>query len=144
MCNKHKQNHVQILSRESCKQRRSTWTNARYSLVENALLRNLLGESKRPNSVRPLGYTLERARHSWSKQNKTRVMPCCAAAGCSNRSDLGIRLYGFPADNKRRKLWEDNLKRENWTSTAGSSKLCEVRSRKQPRHQGSLRLITSI
>ena len=68
-------------------------------------------------------------------------MPCCAASGCSNRSELGIRLYGFPADNNRRKLWEDNLKRDNWTSTPGSSKLCEVRSRKErkqpsPRQMG--------
>ncbi|CAM4567879.1 unnamed protein product [Leuciscus chuanchicus] len=33
------------------------------------------------------------------------TMVCCAAWGCSNRSEKAVRMYGFPADMERRKKW---------------------------------------
>ncbi len=51
-------------------------------------------------------------------------MPCCAAVGCHNK-EHNVRLFRFPRDEERRKLWEIKVKREGW-SPNDNSQLCEV------------------
>ncbi|MEQ2159559.1 hypothetical protein GOODEAATRI_024283 [Goodea atripinnis] len=50
----------------------------------------------------------------------------CAAFGCTNRSEKGIRMYGFPKDPERRKKWLVQVSRSNLTITRGHNnrKLC--------------------
>ncbi|XP_010793591.1 THAP domain-containing protein 6-like [Notothenia coriiceps] len=49
-------------------------------------------------------------------------MVCCAAWGCSNRSEKGVRMYGFPTDTERRKKWLAPVSRSNFTTN--SKKIC--------------------
>lgn len=49
----------------------------------------------------------------------------CSAVNCTNRSTQGFRLFRFPADPKRRKIWVINSKRDKWTPT-DSARLCNV------------------
>nr|XP_012218253.1 PREDICTED: THAP domain-containing protein 4-like [Linepithema humile] len=51
-------------------------------------------------------------------------MPCCVAINCANRTEKGVRLFLFPADDVRRQQWIYNLCRESWTPTK-YSRLCE-------------------
>lgn len=59
------------------------------------------------------------------------IKPCCVAINCINRSEKGIRLFKFPADNIHRQQWIQNLNRESWTPTKWSY-LCEVSLLKFP------------
>uniref|UniRef100_UPI00358E7F5C uncharacterized protein n=1 Tax=Myxine glutinosa TaxID=7769 RepID=UPI00358E7F5C len=52
-------------------------------------------------------------------------MPGCCAFGCTNRHDKGFKMYRFPSDPNRRKIWENKVSRVGWKS-ASSSKLCEA------------------
>ncbi|XP_023696232.2 uncharacterized protein [Paramormyrops kingsleyae] len=54
-------------------------------------------------------------------------MVCCAAWGCSNRSEKGVKMYGFPSDTKRRKKWLAQVRRRNFTITNdyNNKKLCQ-------------------
>lgn len=54
-------------------------------------------------------------------------MTGCCAFGCSNKSEKGYKMYRFPADPQRRKIWEKKVSRVGWKPTS-SSCLCEVRS----------------
>lgn len=49
----------------------------------------------------------------------------CSAVNCSNRSEKNIRLFGFPSDKTRRKIWINNCKRDRWEPTE-NARLCEV------------------
>ncbi|KAM4537077.1 THAP domain-containing protein 2-like [Odontesthes bonariensis] len=51
----------------------------------------------------------------------------CAAFGCTNRSENGFRMYGFPKDAERRKKWLAMVRRSNLSiSRANNRKLCEA------------------
>ena len=52
----------------------------------------------------------------------------CAAFGCSNRSEKGYHMYGFPKDQERRKKWMAIVSRENVqvTGVSNSQKRCNV------------------
>lgn len=52
-------------------------------------------------------------------------MPGCAAVGCTNSSKKGFLMKRFPKDPQRRKVWAENVRRENWIPT-DYSVLCEV------------------
>ncbi|XP_047225122.1 NAD-dependent protein deacetylase sirtuin-6 isoform X4 [Girardinichthys multiradiatus] len=54
------------------------------------------------------------------------TMVGCAAFGCTNRSEKGIHMYGFPKDPERRKKWLVQVSRSNLTITRGHNnrKLC--------------------
>uniref|UniRef100_UPI00358E3948 THAP domain-containing protein 2-like n=1 Tax=Myxine glutinosa TaxID=7769 RepID=UPI00358E3948 len=52
-------------------------------------------------------------------------MPGCCAFGCTNRHDKGFKMYRFPSDPNRRKIWENKVSRVGW-KPASSSKLCEA------------------
>ncbi len=56
------------------------------------------------------------------------TMVCCAAWGCSNRSEKGVRMYGFPADMERRKKWLSQVSRSNLNinKNYNNKKICEV------------------
>lgn len=41
-------------------------------------------------------------------------MAACSVPRCSNNSRKGWRLFRFPADPERRRLWTAQMKRENW------------------------------
>uniref|UniRef100_A0A0K8RH05 Putative transposase strongylocentrotus purpuratus: similar to transposase n=1 Tax=Ixodes ricinus TaxID=34613 RepID=A0A0K8RH05_IXORI len=41
-------------------------------------------------------------------------MPGCCVPGCNNHSNKGARLFRFPADPSRRKLWLAYVNRGNW------------------------------
>uniref|UniRef100_A0A672YHN1 THAP-type domain-containing protein n=1 Tax=Sphaeramia orbicularis TaxID=375764 RepID=A0A672YHN1_9TELE len=41
----------------------------------------------------------------------------CAAFGCSNRSEKGVRMYGFPRDMARSKRWMALVRRQDLLST---------------------------
>ncbi|XP_048833650.1 uncharacterized protein LOC125709370 [Brienomyrus brachyistius] len=58
---------------------------------------------------------------------KVSTMVCCAAWGCSNRSEKGVKMYGFPSDTKRRKKWLAQVSRRNFTITNdyNNKKLCQ-------------------
>ena len=49
----------------------------------------------------------------------------CCAIGCTNRGskENGIRLYRFPKDAERRRLWARVLKRELWEPSE-HSRIC--------------------
>lgn len=49
----------------------------------------------------------------------------CSAVNCTNRSGDGIRLFRFPAQLERRKIWINNTRRGQWKPTE-SARLCEV------------------
>ncbi|XP_016657422.1 THAP domain-containing protein 6-like [Acyrthosiphon pisum] len=49
----------------------------------------------------------------------------CSAINCSHHSSKGHRVYIFPADETRRKLWLINCRRANWVPGRGAV-LCEV------------------
>ncbi|XP_030835891.1 THAP domain-containing protein 2-like [Strongylocentrotus purpuratus] len=36
-------------------------------------------------------------------------MTGCCAFGCSNKSEKGYKMYRFPADPQRRKIWENKI-----------------------------------
>lgn len=53
----------------------------------------------------------------------------CAAFGCSNRSEKGVRMYGFPKDMARRKRWLEMVRRQDLQIKGDKNnnrKLCEV------------------
>ncbi|XP_071818380.1 uncharacterized protein [Apostichopus japonicus] len=52
----------------------------------------------------------------------------CSALRCTNRSEKGFKMFKYPSDPARRKVWEDKVNREGWTSSR-SSCLCEVNYR---------------
>ncbi|KAL0993547.1 hypothetical protein UPYG_G00109540 [Umbra pygmaea] len=56
------------------------------------------------------------------------TMVGCAAFGCSNRSEKGFRMYGFPKDQERRKRWMAMVSCQNlqMTEASNSRKLCHV------------------
>lgn len=56
------------------------------------------------------------------------TMVCCAAWGCSTRSEKGVRMYGFPADMERRKKWLAQVSRSNLNinKNYNNKKICEV------------------
>ncbi len=56
------------------------------------------------------------------------TMVCCAAWGCSNRSEKGVRMYGFPADMERRKKWLSQVSRSNLNinTNYNNKNICEV------------------
>ncbi|XP_029347901.1 THAP domain-containing protein 6-like, partial [Acyrthosiphon pisum] len=49
----------------------------------------------------------------------------CSAINCSHHSSKGHRMYVFPADETRRKLWLINCRRANWVPGRGAA-LCEA------------------
>ncbi|XP_050063017.1 THAP domain-containing protein 2-like [Aphis gossypii] len=49
----------------------------------------------------------------------------CTAVNCSNSRRKGIRLFRFPKDISRRKIWLQNCRRDKWVPTE-SSELCEI------------------
>lgn len=51
-------------------------------------------------------------------------MTGCCVFGCKNRTEQGYILKCFPKNQSRRDVWLRNLKRRNWTPTAGS-RICE-------------------
>uniref|UniRef100_A0A8C4R2C5 THAP domain-containing protein 1 n=1 Tax=Eptatretus burgeri TaxID=7764 RepID=A0A8C4R2C5_EPTBU len=51
-------------------------------------------------------------------------MTGCCAIGCTNRSERGFKMYRFPADPGRKKIWENKVRRLRWTPTSGSF-LCQ-------------------
>ncbi|XP_046874488.1 uncharacterized protein LOC124466730 isoform X1 [Hypomesus transpacificus] len=55
-------------------------------------------------------------------------MVCCAAWGCSNRSEQGVRMYGFPKDTERRAKWLTKTSRSNLpvTKDYNNTKICEA------------------
>ncbi|KAK0133556.1 THAP domain-containing protein 2 [Merluccius polli] len=56
------------------------------------------------------------------------TMVGCAAFGCSNRSEKGVRMYGFPKDIDRRKRWLAMVSRQNFNIKGDNNnrKLCEL------------------
>ncbi|KAL1007703.1 hypothetical protein UPYG_G00090430 [Umbra pygmaea] len=56
------------------------------------------------------------------------TMVGCTAFGCSNRSEKGYRMYGFPKDQERSKRWMAMGSRQNlpMTGASNSRKLCHV------------------
>uniref|UniRef100_UPI00358FE84F zinc finger protein 570-like isoform X1 n=1 Tax=Myxine glutinosa TaxID=7769 RepID=UPI00358FE84F len=52
-------------------------------------------------------------------------MTGCSACGCTNRTEKGFKMYRFPSDAKRRKIWENRVSRVGWKVTS-SSVLCQV------------------
>ncbi|CAL8390092.1 unnamed protein product [Boreogadus saida] len=52
----------------------------------------------------------------------------CATCGCSNRSEKGYHMYGFPKDQERREKWMAMVSRQNVqvTGVSNSQKLCNV------------------
>lgn len=53
------------------------------------------------------------------------TMPGCSAYKCTNRSEKGYKLYRFPSNPERRKIWRNKVNRLNWEPTH-SSYLCQV------------------
>ena len=51
-------------------------------------------------------------------------MPACSAYGCTNRSTQ-FKMYRFPADPERTKLWLVKTKRDQWEPNQ-NSRLCET------------------
>ncbi|XP_015377364.1 PREDICTED: THAP domain-containing protein 2-like [Diuraphis noxia] len=49
----------------------------------------------------------------------------CSAVNCTNRNTQGIRLFRFPAQQDRKKIWIINCRRGQWNPTE-SARLCEV------------------
>ncbi|EZA50266.1 hypothetical protein X777_11104 [Ooceraea biroi] len=49
-------------------------------------------------------------------------MPSCCAKKCKNRSEQGFRLFGFPKDIQRKKIWT----KQCGVQPKENSKLCEV------------------
>ncbi|XP_023224471.1 THAP domain-containing protein 4-like [Centruroides sculpturatus] len=52
-------------------------------------------------------------------------MPCCSAPNCANSDGKGYRMFRFPADQNRRKVWVVRTRRDKWQPTS-SSRLCEI------------------
>ncbi|XP_062854810.1 THAP domain-containing protein 6-like [Trichomycterus rosablanca] len=52
----------------------------------------------------------------------------CAAFGCTNRSEKGMQMYGFPKERDRRKKWLAMVSRSNMTITQNynNRKLCQA------------------
>ncbi|XP_065102179.2 uncharacterized protein [Paramisgurnus dabryanus] len=54
----------------------------------------------------------------------------CTVLGCSNRSEKGVRMYGFPTDTERRKKWLVEVNRSgqdlNITKDYNNKKICEA------------------
>ncbi|XP_076148069.1 uncharacterized protein LOC143132434 [Alosa pseudoharengus] len=57
-----------------------------------------------------------------------RTMVCCAATGCSNRSEQGFRMYGFPIETYRREKWLAMVSRKDldFTGNYNNRKLCQA------------------
>ncbi|XP_056131359.1 uncharacterized protein LOC130108456 isoform X3 [Lampris incognitus] len=55
------------------------------------------------------------------------TMVGCTAFGCTNRSEKGVRMYGFPKDMDRRKKWLAMVSRSNLTIKRdyNNRKLCQ-------------------
>nr|CAI5831535.1 unnamed protein product [Callosobruchus analis] len=51
-------------------------------------------------------------------------MPGCAAVHCSNSSEKGFPMKRFPRDPGRRRQWQIDTRRDNWTPSDNSN-LCE-------------------
>ena len=52
-------------------------------------------------------------------------MGCCAALNCSNSSEKNFRMFRFPSDQERRKIWITNCRREGWIP-GPNAQLCSV------------------
>uniref|UniRef100_A0A6B0UU16 THAP-type domain-containing protein n=1 Tax=Ixodes ricinus TaxID=34613 RepID=A0A6B0UU16_IXORI len=51
-------------------------------------------------------------------------MPWCCVPLCKASSKKGNRLFPFPRDEVRRKIWETQVQRDRWKVTNGS-RICE-------------------
>uniref|UniRef100_A0A8C4Q829 THAP domain-containing protein 1 n=1 Tax=Eptatretus burgeri TaxID=7764 RepID=A0A8C4Q829_EPTBU len=51
-------------------------------------------------------------------------MTGCCAFGCTNRSEKGFKMYRFPADAGRKKIWENKVRRLRWKPSS-TSFLCQ-------------------
>ncbi|XP_068210920.1 uncharacterized protein Dlip2 [Palaemon carinicauda] len=51
-------------------------------------------------------------------------MTGCSAFGCTNRAEKGSRLFRFPSNPERRKIWRNKVNRLRWEPSANSF-LCE-------------------
>lgn len=49
-------------------------------------------------------------------------MPACSAKNCNNRSEQGFRLFRFPSDEKRKRIWGEKCGKD----PKKYSRLCEV------------------
>lgn len=49
----------------------------------------------------------------------------CAMFGCTNRDSKGFRMFNFPSNKERRKIWELNCKRKNFVAST-KQQICEV------------------
>ncbi|KAK8766416.1 hypothetical protein V5799_006803 [Amblyomma americanum] len=49
----------------------------------------------------------------------------CCAVGCSNHSKNGVRLFQFPRDPERRRIWCLRISRAYWVPSA-RAELCEA------------------
>lgn len=52
-------------------------------------------------------------------------MTGCSADYCTNSSSKGFQMCRFPREEKRRKIWVNNVNRADWVPGVGST-LCEV------------------
>lgn len=52
-------------------------------------------------------------------------MGCCSALNCSNSSEKNFRMFRFPSDQERRKVWITNCRREGWIP-GPNAQLCSV------------------
>ncbi|EGI69351.1 THAP domain-containing protein 2 [Acromyrmex echinatior] len=53
------------------------------------------------------------------------TMSGCVADYCTNSVKKGFKMCRFPRDPKRRKIWAENTRRQDWTPS-DNSVLCEV------------------
>ncbi|MBJ7883142.1 THAP domain-containing protein, partial [Gelidibacter salicanalis] len=65
-----------------------------------------------------------KTKHQSLFANQTKMVGC-VAFGCTNSSTKGFKVYSFPTDPERSKLWEIKVRRVGWKPTP-HSKLCEV------------------
>ncbi|XP_029347085.1 THAP domain-containing protein 4-like [Acyrthosiphon pisum] len=69
----------------------------------------------------------------------------CTAVNCTNSGRKGIRLFRFPKDDSRRKIWLQNCRRDKWVPT-NSSGLCEIhfeQSQFKQHRQGGIKKLKS-
>ncbi|XP_029345713.1 THAP domain-containing protein 2-like [Acyrthosiphon pisum] len=69
----------------------------------------------------------------------------CTAVNCTNSRRKGIRLFRFPKDETRRKIWLQNCRRDKWVPT-NSSGLCEIHfeeSQFEQHRQGGIKKLKS-
>ncbi|XP_064461628.1 uncharacterized protein LOC135371568 isoform X2 [Ornithodoros turicata] len=53
-------------------------------------------------------------------------MGCCVAVNCTNSRAKGFRMYRFPRDPKRKRIWEEKTKRGGGWRPNANSELCEA------------------